>query len=303
MNTERVIKDLENIRGNTTTVFGQKTVLPKCTEKNDFLIDTIDILKELVYYETTLEYWEDYANSVNQKNTYFNNSNDVINFLDRNNLLTESEICEYDSFCHNAPLSNHFRTNTYKLNSGEYLIELKVYKYGSITSNYTEPILLKFENLDNYYDIINNISKSSTISVNNNIYTVNFDIFNYAEIIDNNKQEIYTTNSFNNHEKLLEIIHNDFVFKEIQTIEDVVYNVPVFRDSLLVNLADIDKIIEKIENLTNKEISRFSINDIKLTKEALETLEYFTEKDISNLEALKYALITLASKMECQVCV
>lgn len=149
MSINDVINEIKSLRGSNVEIFERMVKLDQ--EIDELEIDVVDILesvkenevKDLVIHEYSEEI-DDY-----KEVTFY----DVDEYLDRlwDEMVIE-EVRHNNTYNWLAPVTNHIDFTEYEMVSGEYLVELKVHKYGDIRGNYTDTVLLKFDSADEFYE-------------------------------------------------------------------------------------------------------------------------------------------------------
>jgi hypothetical protein len=142
------------------------------------MIDTIDVLKNLLPYEIANQF-------------------KIYNYLDENEELLQvsfEEYCEVEeykeikldnSYNWNAPIFNDISFKIYQsCNYEGVIIELAVHKYGDIRCNYTNECYLQFNSIDEFYEILIDSNKYFSITKDNVEYFIIIDIFCECPIIE-----------------------------------------------------------------------------------------------------------------------
>lgn len=190
-NTIEAIKnDIVSLRGTEVKIFGQPTTLD--AEVGDLTIDILDVLDNLKPYEveaievsepcehcqgTGIVYkWDDEeeceleeeCEECDGDGIIYNEIN-AIDALEKMYDLGDLEEMKCDnSYNWGSPVSNHFDYRMYKdLNTNKIYVEFKVHRYGDVRCNYTDAVVLEF---DNDYEFL-----ESMLECNKNIEVDNFD--------------------------------------------------------------------------------------------------------------------------------
>jgi len=186
---QNVINEVMVTRGATVSVFGQPHKIGESVEKG--YVDIIEILEGFAGYEANTTIPAQYEIAFNDKDNWYN-------IVDGNGIVIEAgfeyeedadsrrvdlegenaaavsveEYLDYmeelgyleegkgdNSYNWAGNVSNHFNMQTYRnIETGQYLVEFKVHLYGDVRGNYTDSVLLKF---DNDYTFFENISECS----------------------------------------------------------------------------------------------------------------------------------------------
>lgn len=151
-NTKTLINDIRSLRGADVEIFGQNTVLPSAVDI--LTIDILDVLKALQEYEIDIED-EDYIDILDGYE--YTEANNSYNWL--------------------APVSNHF---DYVVSNGldGILVLFKVHRFGDVRGNYTDEVVLKFDNLYEFEEVLYDCIKYVPITVDGVEYSVEVNIFN-----------------------------------------------------------------------------------------------------------------------------
>jgi len=181
---QNVINEVMATRGATVSVFGQPHKIGESVEKG--YVDIIEILEGFKGYEVETVLPAQYEVSEDEETgTYsINSESEVIEDgfeyeedaeermyeleeenaapVDVNTYLEYMEELSYleegkgdNSYNWAGNVSNHFNMQTYRnINTGEYLVEFKVHLYGDVRGNYTDSVLLKFDQDYFFYEAL-----------------------------------------------------------------------------------------------------------------------------------------------------
>lgn len=168
-----VKREIEELRGQTVRIFGQPTKLP--SEVEDVEIDVLDVLEDLKFYEIEPIIYE-YDSELDEYVEAI--ENDVWQYLDKVDELDGIKEVRHDnSYNWNSPISNDIDYIMYEnLSTGQYLVLLKVHRYGDVRVNYTDYTLLKFDEEYEFYEVISNCNRHVNITVDDNEYSVYINI-------------------------------------------------------------------------------------------------------------------------------
>lgn len=177
MNT--LITDIRDLRGKEVRIFGQPVTLSN--KVNEFEIDIIEVMNKLSEFQVDLiteeydeendEYNEIYCDSVDEYMDYM----ESLGYIDTTNYKANN------SYNWNSPVSNHFNYNIYNHIDGGILVEFKVHRFGDVRSNYTDTVLLQFNNEYEFFDCITECNKNVTIEVNDQEYYIYINALNDAK--------------------------------------------------------------------------------------------------------------------------
>ena len=183
--TQKIIRDIENLRGATGRIFGQPSHLPDAV--GDFEIDVIEILKALSDYEIELSDYVTYDeddNEISLFDTICNNCCD--GQVDADLIIDELEnagyLTTYNSKCDNsynwgAPVTNHFAFAIYKDLCGDGVyVPFIVHRFGDVRCNYTDAAIYHFDNDYEFLNILSEQSKETDVDVNCQTYHIIIDV-------------------------------------------------------------------------------------------------------------------------------
>lgn len=174
MTIKNIINDIKEIHEAPVYYFGSYHEL-NALETDNFTINIIDVLKALEPYEIS-ESIED---------------------------LTESDYIydEYDykadnSYNWTAPVNHDFDFKIYDNNNTALdvcYIEFKVHRFGDVRGNYTESVVLQFNNDYEFLEILLECNKYSTVEIDGNNYSIDVNIWSDGfEVFDNEGNYIAT---------------------------------------------------------------------------------------------------------------
>lgn len=173
---KNLINEMEALKGANVRIFGQPTKLS--VEINETDIDIIEVLKSLEEYEiNTSEF------------LYFDEDRgDDINILDTNDDVIESlfeygyiESDTYDkgdnSYNWMSPVNHDFNFYTFKATDGGIYVLFKVHMYGDVRGNYTDDVLLYFNDEYIFYETLSENNKYIAVEIDGDIYDIYINIF------------------------------------------------------------------------------------------------------------------------------
>ena len=92
-----------------------------------------------------------------------------------------------------APINHHFNFNIYDNACGVCYVEFKVHRFGDVRGNYTETVVLQFNNDYEFLEILSECNKYNNVEIDGNNYNVNVNIFSDGfEVFDDNGNYITT---------------------------------------------------------------------------------------------------------------
>ena len=220
-NYESVINDLKDLRGKEVYVFGQKTVLDKDCSK--FVVDAIELveyLKEKGYIMEledikeelyNLGFGEEFVEEVEEQD-------DFINLLIGEGIINNNNTKRDNTYNSNGNISNNMYIHIYKNeDTEEVYVTIAFHRYGDVRCNYTDELLLKFDNeyycLEFFegYDYDNPCCATNIVMVDGKEYEITSRIFT-EEIsvvdIDNGEEVCELYGYYDNEEEVIEEIRN-----------------------------------------------------------------------------------------------
>ena len=173
---ENVIDDIKQLRGKDVYIFGQPTTLKN--ELDEFEIDVIDVLENLLGYEiTNLEY--EYYDEV--KDDYivkeFSNAFDYLDYLDEIGEIGYHNSNSDNSYNWSSPISNDINFTIYEKMDGYYIVECRVHRYGDVRTNYTDTFLLEFAYDSEFLEVLLESNLYKYIEIDGVTYDIVVDIF------------------------------------------------------------------------------------------------------------------------------
>lgn len=192
-NLEEIIEDVKNLRGATVSVFGQTTTLKKECSENELIIDVLNVLKNFKPYELEADYYTDYTENEEGEE-------EEIDILEEDYNVDEAidKLAEYGIIpdmwedCNNtynwcSPISNDINYYIYKDKLYDnILVQLNVHRFGDIRGNYTNDCLLKFDSIQDFYEILSEENRDIDLWVNENNYSCYLNILSdIIEVYDN----------------------------------------------------------------------------------------------------------------------
>ena len=171
MSIRNIISDIKGIHGAPVYYFGDYHELG-ALETDGFTINIIDVLEALEPYEITESIEE----------------------------LTEggyiSDVCDYkgdNSYNWMSPVNHHFNFNIYDNACGVCYVEFKVQRFGDVRGNYTEAVVLQFDNEYEFLETLSECNKYNNVEIDGNNYNVDVNIFSDGfEVFDDGGNYITT---------------------------------------------------------------------------------------------------------------
>ena len=165
---KNMIKEVEALKGANVRIFGQPVTLPEDTDNTT--VDIIDILKNLEEYELIELY--DYRYEEIDILEDCENSDDVISALVEYGYINDD--CDYkgdNSYNWSGNVSHDFDIKIYNnaLYNGVF-VEFKVHRFGDVRGNYTESVVLQFDNEYSFWECIGDCDRYEYIEVDGNNY-------------------------------------------------------------------------------------------------------------------------------------
>lgn len=173
---KNMIEEMEALKGAKVSIFGQPVTLPEDTDNTT--VDIIDILKNLAEYEVT-EFHDYRYNDETEEDEEINlleeckNSDDVISVLVEYGYIKDD--CDYkgdNSYNWSGNVSHDFDIKIYNnaIIKGGIFVEFKVHRFGDVRGNYTESVILQFNNGYTFWECIGECDRYDYIEVDGKTY-------------------------------------------------------------------------------------------------------------------------------------
>lgn len=146
-------------------------------------IDIIDVCEKLSQYQVESVDWDGNEMTVDE----------YIDYLYECGLIKNNVGTGDNSYNWSSPVSNHFNFRVYDGFNGEVYMEFMVHLYGDVRTNYTDTVLLKFDSMEEFYDVLIECNKSYEIMVNGEKYIIDVDIFSDGNRVCNEDWDEITT--------------------------------------------------------------------------------------------------------------
>ena len=168
---KNMIEEMEALKGANVRIFGQPVTLSEDTDKTT--VDIIDILKNLEEYEL-IELYDYRYNDETEDNILEDceNGDDIISAMVEYGYINDD--CDYkgdNSYNWSGNVSHDFDIKIYNnaLDDGVF-IEFKVHRFGDVRGNYTESVILQFDNEYTFWECIGECDRYEYIEVDGNTY-------------------------------------------------------------------------------------------------------------------------------------
>ena len=146
--TQDMIKEIKELRGKTVSIFGQPTQLDN--EVNELLVDIVEIVEKFEGCESDL-------------------SIDQLDELDEMGMLKEFQAG--NSYNWNGNVSNDFNYYIYEnVENGKILVDFKVHRYGDVRGNYTNSVVLEFDDEYEFLEILSEGRKTVHLNIDDAEY-------------------------------------------------------------------------------------------------------------------------------------
>lgn len=187
---KNLINEMKALKGADVQIFGQPVTLS--SEVEDCNIDIIDVLKSLKEFEVddiTDYFYNDEIEEEEEKSIFSDNDNtDIIDSLLYHGLIFSEEYDKGDnSYNWMSPVNHDFNFYTFKATDGGIYVLFKVHMYGDVRGNYTDDVLLYFDNEYLFYETLSENNKYIAVEIDGDIYDIYINIFS-------DSFEIYTYN-------------------------------------------------------------------------------------------------------------
>lgn len=136
-----------------------------------YVVDTRKLMEELKEFEIGIpnEYYDEYKNEW---------GNGVLQYLQQILGANDNNCRGDNTYNYGGNVSHDIHYIKYERNNNEYYVAMNVHRSGDVRCNYTDFCLLKFDSIEGFYEIVDEIC--SNISIN-------------YMVIDNQTYEFYTT--------------------------------------------------------------------------------------------------------------
>ena len=173
-----IIEEVKSLRGANVEVFGQPTTLR--SDYGKYIIDTIDILKNLEDYEAPefVDYWtfeEEDGEDIEVLEEI--TCEEYLDILDDNGFLVEEK--SNNTYNWSAPVSNDFYYHIYKnLRDDNLIIKIAIHRYGDARCNYTDEFCIIVDSEEEFFDILCESDTFNTIEIDEKKYYIDIRLFN-----------------------------------------------------------------------------------------------------------------------------
>ena len=173
-----IIEEVKNLRGANVEVFGQPTTLT--SDYGKYIIDTIDILKNLEDYEAPeiVDYWtfeEEDGEDIEVLEEI--TCEEYLDILDDNGFLVEKN--SGNTYNWSAPVSNDFYYHIYEnLRDDNLIIKIAIHRYGDARCNYTDEFCIIVDSEEEFFDILCESDTFNTVEIDEKKYYIDIRLFN-----------------------------------------------------------------------------------------------------------------------------
>lgn len=160
---------------------------------NDFLIKTSDILNSLKAYELNDYIIEEYNEQEDEyEEKFLNDKEEYFNYLVDNGYININNSKCDNTYNWSANITKDINYCIYENELyNNVLVELMVHLYGDIRCNYTDSILLQFDSIEQFLDVLMENNLYKTIEVNNVNYSLYTSFFNEGIEVENEQTNEY----------------------------------------------------------------------------------------------------------------
>lgn len=187
MTIRNIINDIKEIHETPVYYFGDYHELGTL-ETDDFTINIIDILEALEPYEIT---------------------EGIDELTEGGYIYNDWDYRGDNSYNWTAPVNHHFDFCIYdnKNTAGNVCyVEFRVHRFGDIRGNYTETVVLQFDNDYEFLETLSECNKYNTIEIDGNNYNIDINIFSDGfEVFDDDGNYIITVYGYDADEITQEI--------------------------------------------------------------------------------------------------
>lgn len=166
-----IIEEVKTLRGANVEVFGQPTTLTR--DYGKYIIDTIDILKNLEDYEIPdIIYYFNFEGE-----NYEVNAEEYLQWLEEEGFLVEEN--NGNTYNWSAPISNDFYYHIYKnLKDDNFIIKIAIHRYGDIRCNYTDEFCIIVDSEEMLFDILCECDEFNTVEIDGKFYYIDIRVLN-----------------------------------------------------------------------------------------------------------------------------
>ena len=160
---------------------------------NDFLIKTSDILTSLQPYEVQDYIIEEYNEDIDEyEENYLESKEEYFNYLVDNGYININNSKCDNTYNWSAKITQDINYYIYENELyNNVLVELSVHLYGDIRCNYTDTILLQFDSIEQFLDVLMENNLYKTIEVNNVNYSLYTSFFSEGIEVENESNNEY----------------------------------------------------------------------------------------------------------------
>lgn len=158
MTIKSIINDIKEIHETPVYYFCSYHEL-KAIETDDFTINIIDVLEALKPYEIT---------------------ESIEELTERGYIYDDCDYKGDNSYNWLSPINHHFNFNIYNNDNTACdvcYVEFSVHRYGDVRGNYTESVVLQFNNDYEFLEILSECNKYNTIEIDGTNYNIGVNIF------------------------------------------------------------------------------------------------------------------------------
>ena len=173
-----IIEEVKALRGANVEVFGQPTTLR--SDYGKYIIDTIDILKNLEDYEAPeiVDYWtfeEEDGEDIEVLEEI--TCEEYLDILDDYGFLVEKN--SGNTYNWSAPVSNDFYYHIYEnLRDDNLIIKIAIHRYGDARCNYTDEFCIIVDSEEEFFDILCESDTFNTVEIDEKKYYIDIRLFN-----------------------------------------------------------------------------------------------------------------------------
>lgn len=143
------IDDIKNLRGE------------EVINELDGVIDVIDLLEAFQDYEVTeaeQDHYDEDGNYIDTKIIDIEDADDYIKYMEELYSIKYLDISNTYNWC--SLISNDLCFESYNnLDTGDFIVIIKVHRFGDVRCNYTNEFVLKFDGEEEFFDVLWEVSK------------------------------------------------------------------------------------------------------------------------------------------------
>lgn len=167
-----------------------------------YVIDSRILLDNLRDFEVDIpqELYDKYQNKF---------GNGVLQYMEQLTNVSMNDFKGYNTYNWNGRIMHDFDYRTYEMKDHTYYVAIQVHRGGDIRINYTDFVLFKFDYIEQWFEVIEDISREKcggVYEINNKHYYYDMSMFDeYLKVYCNETQEEFDIYAYNDESFVAEI--------------------------------------------------------------------------------------------------